>query len=214
MGSRLRLIDGRPAGCEDGTTEKGPLVTDRPISRYPVPDIVDLPDDLREVIVAVQERTGFVPNVFLVLAHRPDELRAFLAYHDAVMERNSGLTKAEREMIVVATSANNDCQYCVVAHGAILRIRAKDPHIADQVAINHHKADISPKQKAMLDFALLVAEDSAAIGDDEFEAMHALGFTDEDIWDITAVTALFGLSNRMANVIAMRPNDEFYAMGR
>ena len=189
-------------------------MTDRPISRYPVPDIVDLPDDLREVLVAVQERTGFVPNVFLVLAHRPDELRAFLAYHDAVMERSSGLTKAEREMIVVATSANNDCQYCVVAHGAILRIRAKDPHIADQVAINHDKADITPKQKAMLDFALLVAEDSAAIGDDEFEAMHALGFTDEDIWDITAVTALFGLSNRMANVIAMRPNDEFYAMGR
>ena len=187
---------------------------DRPISRYPVPDIASLPDDLRDVIEGVRERTGFVPNVFLALAHRPDELRAFLAYHDAVMERDSGLSKAEREMIVVATSANNDCQYCVVAHGAILRIRAKDPHIADQVAINHHKADITPRQKAMLDFALRVADDSASIGEDEYEYMHSHGFTDEDIWDITAVTALFGLSNRMANVIAMRPNDEFYAMGR
>ena len=166
------------------------------------------------MIEGVRERTGFVPNVFLALAHRPDELRAFLAYHDAVMERDSGLSKAEREMIVVATSANNDCQYCVVAHGAILRIRAKDPHIADQVAINHHKADTTPRQKAMLDFALRVADDSASIGEDEYEYMHSHGFTDEDIWDITAVTALFGLSNRMANVIAMRPNDEFYAMGR
>ena len=187
---------------------------DHPISRFPVPEITDLPDDLRTVILDVQERTGFVPNVFLVLAHRPDELRAFLAYHDAVMEREGGLTKAEREMIVVATSAANDCQYCVVAHGAILRIRAKDPLVADQVAINHLKADITDRQKAMLDFALLVAEDSGAVVEEDLAALRAEGFSDDDIWDITAITALFGLSNRMANVLSMRPNDEFYSMGR
>lgn len=186
----------------------------KPISRYPVPEITDLPDDLRDVIHEVQERTGFVPNVFLAHAHRPDELRAFLAYHDALMDRESGLTKAEREMIVVATSAANDCHYCVVAHGAILRIRAKDPLVADQVAINYRKADITPKQKIMLDFAAKVADDSRAVGDDDYERLRAWGFSDEDIWDIASIAALFGMSNRIANVISMRPNDEFFAMGR
>ena len=190
------------------------MTADRPISRFPVPDVADLPDDLREVILDVQERTGFVPNVFLALAHRPDELRAFLAYHDALMERDSGLSKAEREMIVVATSASNGCQYCVIAHGAILRIRAKDPLVADQVAINHRKADITPRQTVMLDFAMQVAHDSRSVGDDDFERLGAWGFSDDDIWDIAAIAALFGLSNRMANVLSMRPNDEFYAMGR
>lgn len=188
--------------------------TDRPISRFPVPDVAELPADLRDVILDVQERTGFVPNVFLALAHRPDELRAFLAYHDALMEREGGLTKAEREMIVVATSAANDCQYCVVAHGAILRIRARDPLVADQVAINHRKADITPRQRVMLDFALAVARDSAPVGEEDFAALRAADFTDDDIWDIAAIAALFALSNRMANVLSIRPNDEFYAMGR
>lgn len=186
----------------------------QPISRFPVPDVAELPDDLREVILDVQERTGFVPNVFLALAHRPDELRAFLAYHDALMEREGGLSKAEREMVVVATSAANDCQYCVVAHGAILRIRAKDPLIADQVAINYRKADITTRQRTMLDFAVKVAEDSRSVGEEDFDAMRAAGFTGDDIWDVAAIAALFGMSNRMANVLSMRPNDEFYAMGR
>jgi uncharacterized peroxidase-related enzyme len=185
-----------------------------PISRYPVPDLADLPEDMRDRMLAVQEKAGFVPNVFLALAHRPDEWRAFFAYHDALMEREGGLSKAEREMIVVAVSADNDCHYCVIAHGAILRIRAKNPRIADQVAINYRKADITPKQKAMLDFALKVSRDSRAIGDADFEALRAQGFSDEDIWDIAGITALFGLSNRMANFLSMRPNDEFYSMGR
>jgi uncharacterized peroxidase-related enzyme len=185
-----------------------------PISRYPVPDLADLPEDMRDRMLAVQEKAGFVPNVFLALAHRPDEWRAFFAHHDALMEREGGLSKAEREMIVVAVSADNDCHYCVIAHGAILRIRAKNPRIADQVAINYRKADITPKQKAMLDFALKVSRDSRAIGDADFEAMRAQGFSDEDIWDIAGITALFGLSNRMANFLSMRPNDEFYSMGR
>jgi uncharacterized peroxidase-related enzyme len=185
-----------------------------PISRYPVPDIVDLPEDLRATILAVQERTGFVPNVFVALAHRPDELRAFLAYHDALMEKESGLSKAEREMIVVATSAENDCHYCVVAHGAILRIRAKDSLVADQVAINYRKADITERQKQMLAFAVKVANDSRAIDDADFAGLRDGGFSDEDIWDIAAVSALFGMSNRMANFMSMRPNDEFYAMAR
>ncbi len=184
------------------------------ISRYPVPDISDLPEDIRERILAVQEKAGFVPNVFLALAHRPDEFRAFFAYHDALMEKEGGLTKAEREMIVVATSGDNDCHYCVIAHGAILRIRAKNPLIADQVAINYRKADITPKQKAMLDFALKVSRDSRAIDDQEFELLRKHGFTDDDIWDIAGITALFGLSNRLANFTSMRPNDEFYMMGR
>lgn len=155
-----------------------------------------------------------MPNVFLTLAHRPDEWRAFFAYHDALMEKEGGLTKAEREMIVVATSADNDCQYCVIAHGAILRIRAKNARIADQVAINYRKADISPRQEAMLDFALKVSRESNSVGEADFEILRGHGFSDDDIWDIAGITALFGLSNRIANVISMRPNDEFYMMGR
>jgi uncharacterized peroxidase-related enzyme len=185
-----------------------------PISRYPVPKLEDLPEDIRSRILEVQEKSGFVPNVFLALAHRPAEWRAFFAFHDALMEKESGLTKAEREMIVVATSNANGCQYCVIAHGAILRIRSKLPLVADQVAINHRKADITPRQKAMLDFAMKVALDSASIGDADFDTLHGHGFSDEDIWDIGAVAAFFGLSNRMANMTAMRPNDEFYLMGR
>jgi len=185
-----------------------------PIGRFPVPDIASLPEDIRQRIAAVQEKAGFVPNVFLVLAHRPDEFRAFFAYHDALMEKPGGLTKAEREMIVVATSQANECQYCVIAHGAILRIRAKDPLVADQVAVNYRKADINPRQKAMLDFALRVTRAAHAIGEDDFAALRSHGWTDEDAWDIAAIAAFFGLSNRMANVTSMRPNDEFYTMGR
>jgi uncharacterized peroxidase-related enzyme len=185
-----------------------------PISRYPIPKLDELPDDIRARILDVQEKSGFIPNVFLALAHRPAEWRAFFAFHDALMEKDSGLSKAEREMIVVATSNANGCQYCVVAHGAILRIRAKNPLVADQVAINHRKADITPRQKAMLDFAMKVALDSAAIGDADFATLHEHGFNDEDIWDIGAVAAFFGLSNRMANMTGMRANDEFYLMGR
>ena len=184
------------------------------ISRYPIPRLEDLPEDIRARILDVQEKSGFVPNVFLALAHRPAEWRAFFAFHDALMEKDSGLTKAEREMIVVATSNANSCHYCVVAHGAILRIRAKNPLVADQVAINHRKADITPRQKAMLDFAMKVALDSGAINDADFTALHGHGFNDEDIWDIGAVAAFFALSNRMANLTAMRANDQFYLMGR
>jgi uncharacterized peroxidase-related enzyme len=184
------------------------------ISRYPVPDINDLPADIKEMVLGVQEKAGFVPNVFLALAHRPEELRAFFAYHDVLMEKESGLTKAEREMIIVATSSNNGCQYCVVAHGAILRIRAKNPLIADQIAVNYRKADITSKQMAMLDFAMKISNDSGSISDADFEVLRGHGFTDEDIWDIAGITAFFGLSNRMANFTSMRPNDEFYAMGR
>ena len=189
-------------------------MTDRPISRFPVPDAMDLPEDLRARILAVQEKSGFIPNVFLTLAHRPAEARAFFDYHDALMEKHGGLTKAEREMIVVATSAANGCLYCVVAHGAILRIRAKDPRLADQVAINPGKADITPRQKAMLAFALKVAGASASLVDADFETLGEHGFSDEDAWDIGAIAAFFALSNRMANLTGMRPNDEFYAMGR
>ena len=189
-------------------------MTRAPISRYPVPEIKDMPEDIRERVLAVQEKSGFVPNVFLALAHRPDEFRAFFAYHDALMEKPGGLTKADREMIVVATSGVNDCQYCVVAHGAILRIRAKNPLLADQVAINHRKADITPRQRAMLDFAIKVTEDSKSIGDADFDALRAHGFSDEDIWDIAGISAFFALSNRMANFMSMRPNDEFYLLGR
>ncbi len=185
-----------------------------PISRFPVPEIKDLPDDIKNRIMAVQEKAGFVPNVFLSLAHRPDEFRAFFAYHDALMEKDDGLTLAEREMIVVATSGANSCQYCVVAHGAVLRIRAKDPLIADQVAINYRKADINEREKAMLDFAMKVCDSGAEVDDSDYEALHKHGFSDEDIWDIGAITGFFGLSNRMVNVIGMRPNDEFYTMGR
>ncbi len=189
-------------------------MTEATISRYPVPDINDLPEDLKNFIVAMNDKTGFVPNVFLALAHRPDELRAFMAYHDAVMEREGGLSKADREMIVVATSGDNNCQYCVVAHGAILRIRAKNPMIADQVAINYRKADITDRETAMLDFALKVSRDSRSINEDDRERLRSHGFSDDDIWDIAAITAFFGMSNRLANFLSMRPNDEFYLMGR
>ena len=189
-------------------------MTARPISRFPVPELASLPEDVRLRILAVQEKSGFVPNVFLALAHRPEEFRAFFAYHDALMEKPGGLTKAEREMIVVATSGANRCQYCVVAHGAILRIRAKDPRVADQVAINYRKADISPRQRAMLEFALKVALESHAVEDADLEALKAQGFSEDDVWDIAAIAAFFALSNRMANVTSMRPNDEFYLMGR
>lgn len=189
-------------------------MSDQAISRFPVPTLADMPDDIRETISAVQEKAGFVPNVFLALAHRPAEFRAFFAYHEALMEKESGLSKAEREMIVVATSAANGCHYCVVAHGAILRIRAKDPLIADQVAVNYRKSDISERQKAMLGFAMKVALDSRSIGDGDYDILRGHGFSDEDIWDIGAITALFAASNRMANLTAMRPNDEFYSMGR
>ena len=186
----------------------------KPISRFPVPDINALPEDVRSRILSVQEKSGFVPNVFLALAHRPDEFRAFFAYHDALMEKPGGLSKAEREMIVVATSGANDCQYCVVAHGAILRIRAKNPLVADQVAINYRKADITPRQRAMLEFAMKVALDSGAITDADYEALKGHGFTQDDAWDIAAIAAFFALSNRLANASSMRPNDEFYLMGR
>jgi len=185
-----------------------------PISRFPVPQLKDLPEDIRARIVAVQEKAGFVPNVFLALAHRPAEWRAFVAYHDALMEKDGGLTKAEREMIVVATSGANQCQYCVVAHGAILRVRAKNPLIADQVAINYLKADLAPRQRAMLDFAMQVALESATVGEDDLAELRGHGFADEDIWDIGAIAAFFAMSNRLANLSAMRPNDEFYLMGR
>ena len=185
-----------------------------PISRFPVPDIAEMPQDIRNRIVAVQEKAGFVPNVFLVLAHRPDEFRAFFAYHDALMEKPGNLTKAEREMIVVATSSLNQCQYCVVAHGAILRVYAKQPLVADQVGVNYRKADITPRQKAMLAFALKVAERSGEIGDDDYATLRAHGFSDEDTWDIGNISAFFCLSNRMANLINLRPNDEFFTLGR
>ncbi|MCE6969737.1 peroxidase-related enzyme [Cereibacter sphaeroides] len=189
-------------------------MTTSPISRFPVPDLATLPPDISERIQAVQEKSGFVPNVFLVLAHRPDEFRAFFAYHDALMEKPGTLTKAEREMIVVATSNANSCQYCVIAHGAILRIRAKDPLVADQVAVNYRKADITPRQKAMLDFAMKVSQASHLIGPADYEALAVHGFDAEDAWDIAAISAFFGMSNRMANATDMRPNAEFYAMGR
>ncbi len=189
-------------------------MTKPPISRFSTPKLAELPDDIRERIEAVQEKSGFVPNVFLALARRPDEFRAFFAYHDALMEKPGTLSKAEREMIVVATSGLNQCQYCVVVHGAILRIRAKNPLIADQVAVNYRKADLSPRQKAMLDFAVKVAERSQAIDDADYEELKRHGFSDEDAWDIAAIAAMFAMSNRLANAFSIRPNDEFYAMGR
>ncbi|HEX2390674.1 MAG TPA: peroxidase-related enzyme [Casimicrobiaceae bacterium] len=185
-----------------------------PISRYPVPALEALADDIRARILEVQEKAGFVPNVFLTLAHRPDEFRAFFAYHDALMLKEGGLTKAEREMIVVATSGANDCLYCVVAHGAILRVYAKNPRVADQVAVNYRKAEISPRQRAMLAFAIKVAVDSAGLDDADFAVLREHGFTDEDVWDIGAIAAFFALSNRMANLISMQPNPEFYLLGR
>jgi uncharacterized peroxidase-related enzyme len=186
-----------------------------PISRFPVPELADIPEDLRTRMLDVQEKAGFIPNVFLTLAHRPDECRAFFAYHDALMLKETpALNKAEREMIVVTTSGANDCVYCVVAHGAILRVYTKNPRIADQVAINHRKAEITPKQRAMLDFALKVCLHSNEIDDPDFAALREHGFTEDDIWDIGSITAFFGMSNRLANMSSMRPNDEFYLMGR
>ncbi len=189
-------------------------MSEKPISRFPPPDFAGLPKDVRERIEAVQEKSGFVPNVFVALARRPDEFRAFFAYHDALMEKAGGLTKAEREMIVVATSGANDCLYCVVAHGAILRIRAKNALIADQVAVNPRKSDVTPRQRAMLDFALKVATRSQEIDDADYGALKAHGFTDDDAWDIAAIAAFYAMSNRLANAFSIRPNDEFYAMGR
>ncbi len=186
-----------------------------PISRYPVPQLLDLPEDMRTRILEVQSKAGFVPNVFLALAHRPAEWRAFMAYHDALLLKDSGsLTKGDREMIIVATSAANQCLYCVVAHGAILRIYEKKPLVADQVAVNYRKADITPRQRAMLAFAMRVCTASHEIEEADFAALREHGYSDEDAWDIGAITAFFGLSNRMANLTGMRPNDEFYLMGR
>lgn len=184
------------------------------ISRFPVPALADLPDDIRARIVEVQDKAGFVPNVFSVLAHRPDEFRAFFAYHDALMLKDSGLSKADRELIVVATSSANDCVYCIVAHGALARIYDKNPLIADQVAINYRKADLTPRRRAMLDFAMKVATASATVDDADYAALRAHGFSDEDAWDIAAIAAFFAMSNRLANMASMRPNDEFYLMGR
>ena len=184
------------------------------ISRFPVPEMDTMPEDIRARILAVQEKSGFIPNVFLALAHRPDEFRAFFAYHDALMDQPSGLSKAEREMIVVATSALNQCQYCVIAHGAILRIRAKDPLIADQLATNYRKADITDRQKAMIDFAVKVSQRAQEVGEADLAVLAAHGFTEADAWDIAAISAFFGMSNRLANVTNMRPNPEFYALGR
>ncbi|WP_322490102.1 peroxidase-related enzyme [Chloroflexus sp.] len=188
---------------------------ERPISRFPVVDrIADLPPDIRARIEQVAEKSGFIPNVFLLLAHRPDEFRAFFAYHDALMDKPSNLSKAEKEMIVVATSAANDCLYCVIAHGAILRIRSKHPRLAEQVATNYRRAEITPRQRAMLDYALKVAVDSARISEDDWQPLYAHGLTQDDIWEIGAIAAFFAMSNRLANMSALRPNDEFYAMGR
>jgi len=186
-----------------------------PISRFPVPTLAELPEDLRQRILEVQEKAGFVPNVFLALAHRPAEMRAFLAYHDALLlKEGGGLSKGEREMIIVATSGANRCLYCVVAHGAILRVYEKKPLIADQIATNHRKADITPRQRAMLDFAMKVCLHADEMEESDYAELREHGFTDEDAWDIGAIAAFFGLSNRMANLIGLRPNDEFYLMGR
>jgi uncharacterized peroxidase-related enzyme len=189
-------------------------MSDPAISRFPVPGLEELPDDIRARIEDVAARSGFVPNVFLALAHRPAEWRAFVAYHDALMERESGLTAAEKELIVVATSAANDCLYCVVAHGAIARVRTRNPLIADQVAVDWRKADLSERQRAMLGFAVKLAVEPAHVTEADLAELRGHGFSDDDIWDIGAITALFAMSNRMAHLTAMRPNDEFYLMGR
>ena len=189
-------------------------MTEPKASRFPVPPIDSLPEDIRSRLLGVQEKSGFIPNVFLTLAFRPDEFRAFFAYHDALMEKDGDLTKAEREMIVVATSSANQCQYCVIAHGAILRIRAKNPLLADQIAVNYRKADITPRQHAMLDFAMKVSQEAQLVSEADFAALSQHGFSQDDIWDIAAISAFFALSNRIANVTAMRPNDEFYLLGR
>lgn len=189
-------------------------MSDPAVSRYPIPTLDELPDDVRARVVEVERKAGFIPNVFLALAHRPAEFRAFFDYHDALMLKDGGLSKAEREMIVVTTSAANDCHYCVIAHGALLRIYAKNPLIADQVAVNHRKADVSPRQRAMLDFAVKVALHAQEVDESDRTRLREHGFSDEDIWDIGAIAAFFALSNRMAHLTDMRPNDEFYDMGR
>ena len=186
----------------------------QPISRFPVPDVAELPEDLRDRVLAVQDKTGFVPNVFLALAHRPAELRAFLAYHDALMEQEGGLSKAEREMIVVATSAARSCTYCVVAHGAILRIRARDPLLADLVATNYRTARLSDRHRRMLDFAVKLSTTPELVEEHDLDVLRAAGFDDEQVWDISAITSFFALSNRMALVMALRPNEEFHLLGR
>ena len=193
------------------TTEPVPT---RPTSRFPMTEVADLPEDLRERILQVQEKTGFVPNVFLALAHRPDELRAFLAYHDAVMERESGLSKAEREMVVVATSAARDCTYCVVAHGAVLRVRARDPLIADHVATNYRQAPVSPRMAAVLAYAVKLSTTPERVEDADLDALRAHGLSDDDVWDVGAVTAFFAMSNRLAHMMALVPNEQFHLMGR
>ncbi|HRO14226.1 MAG TPA: peroxidase-related enzyme [Paracoccus sp. (in: a-proteobacteria)] len=189
-------------------------VTDQPISRFAVPDLSALPADMQDMIRTVQEKSGFVPNIFLALAHRPAEFRAFFAYHDALMEKDEGLSKAERELIVVATSGLNRCQYCVVAHGAILRIRAKNPLIADQAAVNWRKADLTDRQRAMLDYAEKVTLRADEIGDADHRALAQAGFTPDEIWDIAAIAAFFGMSNRLVNASDIPPNEEFYLLGR
>lgn len=191
-----------------------PQVAAERISRFPLADVHGLPEDLRERILGIQEKTGFVPNVFLALAHRPDELRAFLAYHDAVMERDSGLSKAEREMIVVATSAQRSCMYCVVAHGAILRVRAKDPLISDYLATNFREAAVTARQAALLAYAVKLSLTPELVADDDLEELRGHGLTDDDIWDVSAVTAFFSMSNRLAHAMALRPNEQFHLMGR
>ena len=187
---------------------------DNRISRFPVPEINALPEDIKTRILEVQEKSGFIPNVFLALAHRSDEFRAFFSYHDALMNKESGLSKGEREMIVVATSGLNECIYCVVAHGAILRIREKNSLIADQIATNYRKADISDRQLAMLDFAVKVSQDASVISKEDIQALASYGFSEQDVWDIGSIAAFFALSNRLANMANIRPNDEFYHMGR
>ena len=188
--------------------------TNPPVSRYPIPPLDAMPEDIRDRILAVQARSGFIPNVFLMLAYRPDEFRAFMAYHDALMDKPGGLTKAEREMIVVATSSANQCQYCVIAHGAILRVRARNPLLADQIAGNYRKADIAPRQRAMLDFAMKVSQQAHEVAECDHARLRAHGFTDDDVWDIAAIAAFFAMSNRLANFTSLRPNDEFYELGR
>jgi uncharacterized peroxidase-related enzyme len=197
------------------TITKGIPMSSQAISRFPIPVFEDMPQDIQQRFTEVQEKAGFIPNIFLTLARRPVEFRAFFAYHDSLMDKETpGLSMAEREMIVVATSARNQCQYCVIAHGAILRIRARNPHIADQLASNYRKADISERQRAMLDFALKVSRQAETVNESDYEKLNTLGFDDEDIWDIGAISAFFGLSNRIVNMSSMRTNDEFYLMGR
>lgn len=186
----------------------------RPVSRFKETTLADLPDDIAQRMIAVQEKSGFIPNIFWLLAHRPDEFRAFFAYHDALMDKPGQITKAEREMIVVATSNVNQCQYCVIAHGAILRIRAKDGFIADQIAVNYRKADISNRQKVMLDFAMKVSRDAHLVSEADFASLSDEGFNEDDVWDIIAIASFFAMSNRIANAASLRPNEEFYSLGR